>query len=211
MQYAGIGKSIHDNGFAQSNVPLTPLNHYFEITILDPGESCYIAIGLARKNPGWCRGSIAYHADDGKIFIGGGVGTPFGPRCSIRDVLGCGIMFPVKYGDLPVGSSWPWETEDTSTSTSKVAKSRLPSSRHRRRVREYNIDNFGEMSSESEDDIWWNNRNQVCEDKVQVFFMRNRKLLGIKEVRIPKGGFYPTIGMMSTNERVSVDLHPLTG
>lgn len=41
--------------------------------------------------------------------------------------------------------------------------------------------------------------------------MRNKKLLGIKEVRIPKGGFYPTIGMMSNNERVSVDLHPLSG
>lgn len=26
-----------------------------------------------RKNPGWCSGSIAYHTDDGKIFLGGGV------------------------------------------------------------------------------------------------------------------------------------------
>ena len=25
------------------------MHHYFEIEILDPGESCYIAIGLARR------------------------------------------------------------------------------------------------------------------------------------------------------------------
>lgn len=30
-------------------------------------------------------------------------------------------------------------------------------------------------------------------------------------VRIPVGGFFPTIGMMSSNEKVSVDLHPLSG
>jgi len=47
------------------------------------------------------RDLIAYHADDDKIFFEGGVGTEFGPRCSIQDVLGCGITFPVKYGDLP--------------------------------------------------------------------------------------------------------------
>ena len=41
--------------------------------IVDPGSSCFIAIGLARKDypknrhPGWNKGSIAYHADDGKV------------------------------------------------------------------------------------------------------------------------------------------------
>jgi hypothetical protein len=76
LEYTGHGKSIYDNGLAQSNAPLTPINHYYEVKILHPGDSCYIAIGLARKDypshkhPGWSRGSIAYHADDGKIFIG---------------------------------------------------------------------------------------------------------------------------------------------
>ena len=42
--------------------------------IVDPGSSCFIAIGLARKDypknrhPGWNKGSIAYHADDGKVM-----------------------------------------------------------------------------------------------------------------------------------------------
>ena len=47
------------------------------IQIVDPGSSCFIAIGLARKDypknrhPGWNKGSIAYHADDGKVRFAG--------------------------------------------------------------------------------------------------------------------------------------------
>lgn len=36
-------------GLAQAKYPLDTMHHYFEIEILDPGESCYIAIGLARR------------------------------------------------------------------------------------------------------------------------------------------------------------------
>lgn len=45
----------------------------------------------------------------------------------------------------------------------------------------------------------------------QVFFTRNGKVVGRREVGLPVGGFYPTIGMMSTGEKVRVDLHPLSG
>lgn len=45
----------------------------------------------------------------------------------------------------------------------------------------------------------------------QVFFTRNGKVVGRREVALPLGGFYPTIGMMSTGEKVRVDLHPLSG
>jgi len=45
----------------------------------------------------------------------------------------------------------------------------------------------------------------------QVFFTRNGKTIGKREVRIPKGGFYPTVGMLSSDEKVRVDLRPLTG
>ncbi len=70
---------------------------------MDPGVNCYIAIGLARKDypknrhPGWNKGSIAYHADDGKVFMGSGVGAPFGPRCHKGDIMGCGVLFPRNY------------------------------------------------------------------------------------------------------------------
>ena len=36
-------------------------------------------------------------------------------------------------------------------------------------------------------------------------------MIGRKDIRIPKGGLYPTIGMMSREEKVRVDLRPLSG
>ncbi|KAL1130116.1 hypothetical protein AAG570_013055 [Ranatra chinensis] len=99
LEYVGHGRTILDVGFAQARDPLTPTSHYFEIEIIDPGENCYIAIGLTCKDypknrhPGWDEGSVAYHADDGKIFAGSEVGENFGPKCHKGDVLGCGISF----------------------------------------------------------------------------------------------------------------------
>jgi hypothetical protein len=46
---------------------------------------------------------------------------------------------------------------------------------------------------------------------LKVFFTRNGKTVGVRQVRIPKGGFFPTIGMLSVQEKVRVDLRPLTG
>ena len=46
---------------------------------------------------------------------------------------------------------------------------------------------------------------------LQVFFTRNGKIIGKKEVMLPKGGFYPTVGMMSAQEKVRVELKPLSG
>ncbi|MBN3307173.1 SPRY3 protein, partial [Amia calva] len=103
LEYVGKGKSIMDVGLAQARYPLSTRSHYFEVEIVDAGEKCYIALGLARRDypknrhPGWSRGSVAYHADDGKIFHGSGVGDPFGPRCFEGDIMGCGIMFPRDY------------------------------------------------------------------------------------------------------------------
>lgn len=45
----------------------------------------------------------------------------------------------------------------------------------------------------------------------QVFFTRNGKIIGKREAVVPTGGFYPTIGMLSSGEKVKVDLHPLSG
>ena len=75
LEYVGRGKCEKDVGLAQARTPIGTRNHYFEIEIVDPGYNCYIAIGLAKKNypknrhPGWNRGSIGYHADDGKVRL----------------------------------------------------------------------------------------------------------------------------------------------
>lgn len=49
LEYLGKGKSIVDVGLAQARHPLSTRSHYFEMEIVDPGEKCYIALGLARK------------------------------------------------------------------------------------------------------------------------------------------------------------------
>jgi len=49
LEYVGRGKSIIDVGLAQARQPLTTRYHYFELQIVEPGENCYIAIGIARR------------------------------------------------------------------------------------------------------------------------------------------------------------------
>jgi hypothetical protein len=49
LEYTGRGKSIIDVGLAQTRSPLNTTVHYFEIEIVDPGKSCYIAIGQTRR------------------------------------------------------------------------------------------------------------------------------------------------------------------
>ena len=53
LEYIGRGKSIIDVGLAQARHPLTTRYHYFELQIVDPGENCYVAIGVARR-VGYC-------------------------------------------------------------------------------------------------------------------------------------------------------------
>ena len=38
-----------DVGLAQARQPLSTRRHYFELEIVDAGEKCYIALGLARR------------------------------------------------------------------------------------------------------------------------------------------------------------------
>jgi len=201
LEYTGRGKSIIDVGLAQARSPLDTTNHYFEIEIQDPGENCYIAIGLARgdypkhRHPGWNKGSIAYHADDGKIFIGSGVGDPFGPRCHKGDIMGCGILFPRDYNS----------EADSEGSHDGLSPEYLDEG-----VYDYLEDDF-DHNSDSEDEEWWEKPYAENGTKVEVFFTRNGKTVGRRGIRIPKGGFYPTIGMLSSEEKVRFDLRPLTG
>ncbi|KAF7663967.1 hypothetical protein LDENG_00195200 [Lucifuga dentata] len=193
LEYVGKGKSIVDVGLAQACQPLNTRFHYYELEITDPGEKCYIALGLARRDypknrhPGWNRGSIAYHADDGKIFLGRGVGDPFGPRCFEGDIMGCGITFPRDYS-LDSGD----DTDDWDFDV-------FP--------KQGVVQNYLYANNEDEED----DEEYLEGRKVMVFFTRNGKVVGRREAALPLGGFYPTIGMMSTGEKVRVDLHPLSG
>ncbi|EPY82984.1 SPRY domain-containing protein 3 [Camelus ferus] len=210
LEYLGKGKSIVDVGLAQARHPLSTRSHYFEVEIVDPGEKCYIALGLARKDypknrhPGWSRGSVAYHADDGKIFHGSGVGDPFGPRCYKGDIMGCGIMFPRDYILDSEGDS------DDSCDTVILS----PTARAVRNVR--NVMYLHQEGEEEEEEEEEEDDGEEIEQehegkKVVVFFTRNGKIIGKKDAVVPSGGFFPTIGMLSCGEKVKVDLHPLSG
>ena len=99
LEYNGNGGNVQDVAMAQSRLPLSITDHYFEMEIVAVGLLTAIAVGLARstypmhRHPGWSPGSIGYHADDGKLFAGRGQGEPFGPTCGEGDTIGCGIVF----------------------------------------------------------------------------------------------------------------------
>ncbi|XP_029361547.1 SPRY domain-containing protein 3 isoform X1 [Echeneis naucrates] len=199
LEYVGKGKSIMDVGLAQARQPLTTRCHYYEVEIIDAGEKCYIALGLARRDyprnrhPGWSRGSVAYHADDGKIFHGSGVGDAFGPRCFKGDIMGCGIMFPRDYILDGEGDMDDWDQLDV-------------------RPGQAGVQNVLYLNNEEEDEEDGEEVEQGQEGrKVTVFFTRNGKLMGRREMAVPPGGLYPTVGMLSSGEKVKVDLHPLSG
>merc|ERR1712110_699200 len=217
LEYVGRGKSVADVGLAQAKHPICTRHRYFEIEIIDPGLRCYISIGLARKDypknrhPGWQRGSIGYHADDGKVFAGSGAGAPFGPRCHKGDIMGCGVIFPRNY-EFRSDSDNDDEIElhgsegDPYPLGPDLGANLLGAGHH-------NFDQLSDYPSDSADDEdWWNERQEAQNGmKVNIYFTRNGNIIGKREVRIPKGGFYPTVGMMSSQEKVRVDLRPLSG
>ncbi|XP_034551677.1 SPRY domain-containing protein 3 [Notolabrus celidotus] len=203
LEYVGKGKSIMDVGLAQARQPLTTRCHYYELEIVDAGEKCYIALGLARRDypknrhPGWSRGSVAYHADDGKIFHGSGVGDAFGPRCFKGDIMGCGIMFPRDYILDGEGDMDDWlEIRPGHAGVQNVLY--------------LNDEDEEDEDEEEEEDGEEADQGQQGR-KVTVFFTRNGKLMGRREMAVPPGGLYPTVGMLSSGEKVKVDLHPLSG
>lgn len=97
-------------GLVTSNRPLPPLPlggparrgptvRYFEVEVVDGGLLNYIGLGFigpsfppGRRQPGWERGSWAYHGDNGCKYGGFGLGQPFGPTFSTHDVVGAGIV-----------------------------------------------------------------------------------------------------------------------
>ncbi|XP_046560381.1 uncharacterized protein LOC124269416 [Haliotis rubra] len=75
--------------------PLTAECSQFSFEIMNPGVGCYIAIGLVHRRyrmnrqPGWDPSSIAFHADDGGVFIGSGWPLRRTEPCHVGDVMTC--------------------------------------------------------------------------------------------------------------------------
>lgn len=99
VTYNGPGREEKDAASIRTDnaIPTDGLAiYYFEITILDQGDTGRIGVGLCNRDvqlgkmPGWESGSYAYHGDDGLLFRQTGVaGAQYGPIYGTNDVIGC--------------------------------------------------------------------------------------------------------------------------
>lgn len=89
-------------GIALADVPLvanaTADIAYFEVAIQCAGRRNFIAVGVVDplrvpvdKLPGWFEGSVAFHGDDGKKYVGLPYGQLFGPKFTTGDTVGVGV------------------------------------------------------------------------------------------------------------------------
>lgn len=89
---------IDPDSYAQSvrtdrTVPVQCGVYYYEVEVLDAGESGYMSVGWMRKGlkmnrlVGWDQGSWGWHGDDGMAFGGHGKGDPFGPSWTSELIL----------------------------------------------------------------------------------------------------------------------------
>lgn len=240
LEYVGNGLEKQDVGIAQAKIRLDQTNHYFEMEIVNCGKEGWLAIGLGKstyplhRHPGWNKGSVGYHADNGQLYKERGVGEEFGPQCTAGDVMGCGIQFPVST-DKEVG-----EVGGTSLATNHQTDSESDFECDSEHDMLYGYEEDQEIdddfSYDSEDDYedlferplrkrWlvkskekrdlrkatrhsdYTTYNRTC----TVYFTKNGERVGETQCIIPHGGFYPLVAMLSQGESCRVDFNPLSG
>lgn len=237
LEYDGDGLNRQDVGIAQALFPLSSMNHYFELEILDSGRNGWIAIGLGKstysltKHPGWCEGSVGYHADNGHLYKEKGQGDPFGPLCSVGDIMGCGVRFnegiiTTTFSEIdsdreeeeeePIDSNFMFEIgeDDDYYDEFDIDPSFIggfEAAGFRRRILPrlnpgYKKQLSGAAKS-GRDKGGGVPEKRTC----TVYFTRNGELVGETECTIPNGGFYPLVAMLSEGERIRVNFCPLTG
>ncbi|XP_062517586.1 uncharacterized protein LOC134192844 [Corticium candelabrum] len=143
-----VGNARNDVGVYQAiNHPMNSQQSYYEVHIISTGARGTIAVGVAAKSysldqqPGWLKGSVAYHCDDGKLYKESGQGMRFHHAARSGDLIGCGI-------NLFKGS-------------------------------------FSKQAT--------------------VFFTHNGVKIGETVITVPRGGFYPTVGLHSRDEVVQIE------
>ncbi|CAG8486459.1 9800_t:CDS:2 [Cetraspora pellucida] len=101
VEYNGPGRTSSDAAAIRADKPIPPEVglYYFELTVLNSGESGCIGIGYCKTDvdlnilPGWVYGTIGYHGDNGRLYRERGTGEFFGPCYNAGDTVGCGINF----------------------------------------------------------------------------------------------------------------------
>ena len=226
VEYCGEGLEGQDVGMAQGNFCLDRRNHYFEMEILSAGKEGWLAIGVAKstyplhRHPGWNKGSIGYHADNGQLYKEVGRGVPFGPSCTEGDRMGCGILFPaLEDGTTPSSSS---ETDSDMEPTAEFGYEENglegvwsgsdsdysgdePDFLKRLRVKYKAV--LKQKALVQGEKRHTKTRERAC----TVYFTKNGERVGTVECPVPSGGFYPVVAMLSLGEKVRVNFEPLTG
>ncbi|KAL0238040.1 hypothetical protein GEMRC1_012514 [Eukaryota sp. GEM-RC1] len=98
--YTGVGDSSSDVACLRADKPIPSQSflYYFELTILNKGLICAVAIGIIpevynfNRHPGWNADSYAYHADDGRLFAQSGSGSDFYEKATQGDIIGMGFI-----------------------------------------------------------------------------------------------------------------------
>ncbi|CAL1535024.1 unnamed protein product, partial [Lymnaea stagnalis] len=102
VAYTSISRAIPVGQFISAS-PLTPECPSFSFEIVNPGDRCFIVIGVCNKRyppdrqPGWNLGSVAYHADDGGIFTGAGFAMKNVETSNMGDILKLELDFEKKH------------------------------------------------------------------------------------------------------------------
>lgn len=232
VEYAGHGGDVQDIGIAQARFPIDRTNHYFEMEILGTGTHGALAIGLAKttyplhRHPGWNAGAVGYHADDGKLFVEKGHGDPFGPTCTEGDTMGCGIQFS------PCGAE-----EAERWSSGSEGEDEDEEEEEEEEYFEDEEDLFSSPDSDYSDDFLGDMlprglrpprrallramrpalRQQKSRERAgpertcTVYFTKNGEKIGETECKVPSGGFYPVVAMLSRGEKLRANFQPLSG
>ncbi|XP_064384494.1 SPRY domain-containing protein 3-like [Halichondria panicea] len=232
IEYTGDGLSNQDVGIAQANFRIDKQNHYFEMDVLSSGKKGWLALGLAiptyplHRHPGWNKGSIGYHADNGHMYKERGHGEPFGPTCTDGDTMGCGVIFSNSdsddvYPDRPLSPDSDSDIEDPDMVRLDQAYDDML---------DYNSDEEDYCSDDDEFLFGGHGRipairgranllaqaKSVNESKLKgtkctVYFTKNGEVIGETDFYLPPEGLYPVVAMMTPGEKVKVNLKPITG
>lgn len=154
-----------------------------------------VAIGLASQDyqcdqfPGWRSNSIAYHSDDGKCFHATGSGMQYGPTCTEGDIMTLWVIFNPK-NEFAQNASL-CKVKDVGGGKASAYYSSDSES------------HVSDSDSETEED--------TSREEIHVEFLKNNKRLGKIKTKIPKGGYFPTIGLMKRGEKIRVNMQPYSG
>ena len=192
LTHMGGSGSQEDISLVQGNMPISRLFNCFQIEILQMNGSVAIGLAIGKYNflsfPGWESNSIAYHADDGKMFHEAGYGADYGECCKAGDVMSVWACFKTDESDIQP------------TFDSGLLKKSHAYSEDRSASED---SDSGEESSEEE--------VGGGGSSVQIFFSKNGHKYKQIPATIPKGGFFPTIGLLHNGDKIKVSMQPFSG